>query len=141
VNHGIRLPARRCEEQGPDLGQPSGDIGAVRFVEPWPPVVKSLVKPRSEERFRADNVDGFNTRQASQQIEIGSEQPVGVGDPVLNGDNDVPGRRVGGLSDQMIAERVLVARVCLEDPPLVRAKGRGEKPCLLQNPFGAEVGW
>ena len=51
------------------------------------------------------------------------------------------GGGLDGLSDQMIAERVLVARVCLEDPPLVRAKGRGEKPRLLQNPFGAEVDW
>jgi hypothetical protein len=72
----IRLPARRCE-QGPDLGQPSGDIGAVRFVEPWPPVVKSLVKPRSEERFRADNVDGFNTRSEPADRKSAANSPSG----------------------------------------------------------------
>ena len=50
-------------------------------------------------------------------------------------------RRVDGLRDQMIAERVLVARVCLEYPPLVRAKRPGKKPRLLQNPLGADVCW
>ena len=47
------------------------------------------MKPRPKERFRADNVDGFNAGQAGQQVEIGGEQPVGIGNPVLNGDDDV----------------------------------------------------
>ena len=65
-----------------------------------------------------------------QQIEVGDEQPVGVGNPVGDGDDDVADRIGRGSRDQPLAQHVLVAAARLAHAALVVAKRVGQKPRL-----------
>ena len=69
-----------------------------------------LVESRAQSRFGANDVEGLDAGHAREQIEIGDEQPVGVGNPVRNGDHDVRHRLLEPGLDEPRAQQVFVAR-------------------------------
>src|SRR5256885_8593711 len=58
------------------------DFRPVNFVEPWPPGVQPLVKSRSERGLGRDDIEPLQPWHPREQIEIGDEQPVWIGNPI-----------------------------------------------------------
>ena len=101
--------------------------------------MQPLVETGRQQAAGDDDVDRLEPREAREQIEIGLVQPVGIGDPVADGDDDVQDG-IGTLTaDQAVAQRVFVERARSRDPLLVLAAGGGEKARLLQHPGRAAV--
>ncbi len=114
-------------------GWPDACISArLHFLEPRPPGVQALVKSRAECRFRCDNLYRLETRDAREQIEVCGEEAVGIGNPIGDGDHDVPDRRIRGLRDQLVAKPMLIAMAAGDHTSFVLAECVGEKRGLLQ---------
>ncbi len=74
-----------------------------------------------------------------KQIEIGNEEPRGVGNPVRNRDNDVRERRRRVLCEEPVAKTMLVHGIGLGRTLLVAAKRPRQKLRLPQQAVGATV--
>ena len=68
-----------------------------------------------------------------------AEKAVRIGDPIGDGDDDVPNRIGRGRAEQMFAQRVLVHVRALRQLTLVGAIDGGEKARLPQHPLGAAI--
>ena len=79
------------------------ECGEVDFVKARQPVVDPLMKSRSEKRLGCHHVDALDTWHSCQQIEIGHEQAIRIGNPVGHRHDNVPEGRVDGVGGQTIA--------------------------------------
>ena len=98
-----------------------------------------LVKSGAEDGVGRDEIDGLNSGQACQQVEIGDMQAARIGNPVGNRDDNSADWRRHRLDEQPLPQHVLVAAAGIRRPTLVAAKCRGQESCLLKHPFGAAV--
>ena len=64
--------------------------GLLHLFKAGPPMVQSLVEAGSQHAVRTHDIETLEERHPRQKIEIGHEQPVGIGNPVRNGHDDVP---------------------------------------------------
>ena len=76
------------------------------------------------------DVERIEAGDPRQQIEVSLVEPIGVGNPVRDGDDDVTNRVGRRLRDQPFAQRVLVAPAGLAYAPLVVAERVREEPRL-----------
>ena len=133
-----RLVGRRLEQR-PRRRAGAGRIPGVDLFETRPPAVKPLVETGSEHLLGADDVEALETRHARKQIEVGDEQPVGIGNPVGQRHDDVSDERRQRLAHQLFAQHVLVAAARRARPRFVVPEGLGEKPRLRQQSIGAAI--
>lgn len=129
----------RHSKNGPLLRCLLDECGEVDFVEARQPVVDPLMKSRPEKRLGCHHVDALDTWHSCQQIEIGHEQTIRIGNPVGHRHDNVPEGRVHGVGSQTIAQHMLVACVTFEDTPLVFAECSRKQPRLKQHPGGAAI--
>ena len=101
--------------------------------------MQPLVESGREHALGGDDVERLEPGDARQQIEVGLEQPLGVGDPVRDGDDDVTDGSAGGTGDELLAQGVLVAAARLAHPALVVAKRAGEKAGLDPHALGRPI--
>ena len=97
------------------------------------------MESRREHALGRHDVERLEAGNARQQIEVGLVEPFGVGDPVGDGDDDVADRVGGGLGDQPLAQRVLVAAARFAHAALVVAERIGEEPRLDPHPLRRAV--
>ena len=97
------------------------------------------MEARNEHLARSHDVDRFERGHSREQIEIGLAQPIRIGNPVSDGDDDVASgiSRFGG--DEAIPQRVLVDECAARQAAFVRSIHGREKPRLPEHPLGPAI--
>ncbi len=111
----------------------------MNFLDARQPFVNPLVESGLEHGLGRDDVDGGQIRESGEQVEIGDAQTAGLGNPI--GDcHDRGSNRRGRLGrDQVLPQRVLIARVRAGHASLVGAERRRQHPRLPKHPLGAAI--
>ena len=97
------------------------------------------MEARAKNTLGRHNVERLEARNSRQQIEIGDEEPLGVGDPIGNGDENSGDRPRRRFVDQTLAQQVFIDCAGFTDPPFVFPKGSCEKRRLLAHSLGAAI--
>ena len=66
----------------------------LRFLDARQPLVNALVEAGAEELLSADKLERFEPGNPGEQVEVGHEEAVRIGDPIRDGHDQMP-QRVG----------------------------------------------
>ena len=118
----------------------AGDLGPRRLFESRKPLVHPLVESRAQSPFGANDVEGLDAGHAREQIEIGDEQPVRVGNPVRHGYHDVRNRLLERGLDEPRAQEMFIARPAALYPLFEQRQRALDEMGLAKHPLGAAIG-
>ena len=110
-----------------------GGLWSRRLVDARHEIVHACVEPGRKLRLGGHDGDALHAIDPQQQIHIGGPEPAGFDEPIADGDDDALVSRGYPALEQPLTKRMLVERVGLAHPPLVRTVSRDEKARLAQH--------